>query len=655
MLGAIVLARYALDVRSFQPDEVVYTTQGRELAARFPSALWDTTLFHLGLERLNPLIGALTSSLFSAGTAIAVHKVINAIAFASVTIPVYLLGRGLGLGAWAALLAAALGVAVPWAPLATSVINEPVAYPAFAWAVYGAWRACVRPGARSDLLALALVALAPLARSNLVVMVVPLIVGVLVSELVWEGAGSSRDGARAALRRHAVLLVALVLGALVALLRGLSSVKGVYSVDVVPPLDRLLDKSGLFVSYVGEGLMVVPLAFGLAWILRHVASREDRARQTFAVVALAAVLGLLYSLNNNVLQERYTMYLAWIPLLLMVATVARRDVPWPLVGVCAAAIALLVGTADKVEEASGYATFANPGQTWWVRVVEGQGRLRLPGPLADDPGLVALVVLVVLATVGALLLRRGGSPARTAARALLAAQLVAGVTVTGWALEKFVDGAGAAAGPGFAARSWVDEALPAGAATRGFVVKPDEGYAPSLAEVNFYNERVNKGIVPVTALLDALRPGGRLETALPEYVLVSTDRFQPLGVAGTRLASSPYQPVELVRPEQPPRASWHVTGLTDGWLDAPRGSASIRTWTACLAMTVTSAPDQPSRVVLRGPGGTETTRALRSGEATELVTARPGRSTLSATGAGTLPPARHVSALLTGLRAVRCG
>src|SRR3954447_8102955 len=101
--ASAVLVHYALQVHTWQPDEVIYVTQGRVLATDFPSALWNTHLFEYGIERLNPLYGALTNWLFSdTATAMQVHKALIAVSFASVTIPVYLLARRLRAArAWA--------------------------------------------------------------------------------------------------------------------------------------------------------------------------------------------------------------------------------------------------------------------------------------------------------------------------------------------------------------------------------------------------------------------------------------------------------------------------------------------------------------------------------------------------------------------------
>src|SRR5436305_11077282 len=80
-VAAFVLARYALRVHSFQPDEVIYVTEGRRLALDFPLGLFDQKLYTYGIERLIPFSVALTSVVFnSTGTAMQVEKVLIATA-----------------------------------------------------------------------------------------------------------------------------------------------------------------------------------------------------------------------------------------------------------------------------------------------------------------------------------------------------------------------------------------------------------------------------------------------------------------------------------------------------------------------------------------------------------------------------------------------
>src|SRR6185436_13324131 len=107
---------YALLVHTFQPDEVIYVLQGRALADDFPSALWNTNVFAYGIERLNPLLGALTATIFNeTSTAMQAQKVLISTAFASTAVPIYLRARGGPLQRAWALAAGAPAIAFPWA------------------------------------------------------------------------------------------------------------------------------------------------------------------------------------------------------------------------------------------------------------------------------------------------------------------------------------------------------------------------------------------------------------------------------------------------------------------------------------------------------------------------------------------------------------
>ena len=69
---------------------------------------------------------------------------LNAFLFASAAIPVYLLARRVGIGPIVSLWAGALAVAVPWSVLASFLMTEVVAYPAFCWALLAVTHATIR-------------------------------------------------------------------------------------------------------------------------------------------------------------------------------------------------------------------------------------------------------------------------------------------------------------------------------------------------------------------------------------------------------------------------------------------------------------------------------------------------------------------------------
>ena len=146
---------------------------------------------------------------------------------ATAAIPAYLLAREV-VDRAAALAVAALSVVAVWMVLTGFLLTEVVAYPVFLWAVLAIQRT-VRDGSwRRDLVALAAVALAILARTQFVLLavVLPLAVG--------GHALGLRIAPAALVRRHRLLVVAYAVGlvavAVLAIAGSAASLLGDYSV-----------------------------------------------------------------------------------------------------------------------------------------------------------------------------------------------------------------------------------------------------------------------------------------------------------------------------------------------------------------------------------------------------------------------------------------
>ena len=92
--------------------------------------------------------------------------VLNAFVMSSASIPAVLLSRRVTERRSLSYLVATLSVCIPWIALSSFLLTEVVAYPSFLWAVLGLQRAAVSPRARNDVLALAAVAIAILARTQ---------------------------------------------------------------------------------------------------------------------------------------------------------------------------------------------------------------------------------------------------------------------------------------------------------------------------------------------------------------------------------------------------------------------------------------------------------------------------------------------------------
>src|SRR5216117_862993 len=97
-------------------------------------------------------------------------------------VPTYLIARRL-LDRRPALVAAGLALLVPSTVYTTKVMTESLAYPCFLLAVLAILRALEQPSARRQLLALAGIAVASLARAEMVVLTAAFLIAIVV--FVW--------------------------------------------------------------------------------------------------------------------------------------------------------------------------------------------------------------------------------------------------------------------------------------------------------------------------------------------------------------------------------------------------------------------------------------------------------------------------------------
>ena len=176
-------------------------------------------------SQLYPLLTAPIYQLFDMPTAFRAVHLLNALIMGSAAIPAYLLAREVVAQRAAAYLVAATTVAVPWMTMATMVLTEVAAYPAFIWAVLALQRTMVRPSRNHDLVALGGVALAFLGRTQFILLAPILVVAIVVHEAAFEAVGPSRvpvlEAVRIGLRRfwneHRVLAIASIAAVIVAI------------------------------------------------------------------------------------------------------------------------------------------------------------------------------------------------------------------------------------------------------------------------------------------------------------------------------------------------------------------------------------------------------------------------------------------------------
>ena len=139
------------------------------------------------VANVNQLYPVLISPVFGDGNVPAsledAHR-LNAFLITSAAIPVFLLARRIGIGWLVSLWAGALSVAVPWVVLASFLLTEVIAYPAFCWALLALTHAVERKRWTTDLLALAAIGIAVLARTQFIVLLGVLLVAVAAEAML---------------------------------------------------------------------------------------------------------------------------------------------------------------------------------------------------------------------------------------------------------------------------------------------------------------------------------------------------------------------------------------------------------------------------------------------------------------------------------------
>jgi hypothetical protein len=298
------------------------------------------------IDQLYPLlIAPLFGDRLVPGSLHAAHF-LNAFVISSACIPAYLLARrvtGRGPAAW---FVAVATLCIPWLVLSGFLLTEVAAYPAFLWAAYGLQVAADAPSPRHDALALLGIAVALLARTQFVVLL--LVFPVVL--LVLEG--------RSAPARHRALAwtyAALAAGTAVLLATGhTASALGTYGSTI---RGNLLpsDSGRSFAEHVAVtalGLGVLPFVVGVAWLLANALRRN-----AFAVLGTTTVLALTLEVTifdlrfgGGIVRDRYLFYAAPLVLVGCACALAQRRWPrWSLV-----APVLLVGTGFAVAKLPRY-------------------------------------------------------------------------------------------------------------------------------------------------------------------------------------------------------------------------------------------------------------------------------------------------------------
>ena len=324
---------------------------------------------------------------------------LNGVIMSSVCVPVFFLSRRVSGRRWVAYAIALLSVCVPWILYATMLMTEVAAYPAFMWAVLAMQRAVAAPSRRNDLVAVAAIALAYFARTELIVLVLVLPLAILAYEL-----GRGPRGLRRAVRAHGLLAAACALAVALAVwleLSGrLSSVVGIYGVyargeGLLP--SGLAGSLAEHVATFSLALGILPFVVGAGWLLASVVRQPANENAgAFACVGFFATAAIVVSATHfdvrytGYVHDRFLLYLAPVVLLAMVcAALDPRRLRWSAL-------------VPAVIVSLGYTVGALPQWTWsdpYGRLVPDTPASILYRPLAGALGIAGMRATLAAATV----------------------------------------------------------------------------------------------------------------------------------------------------------------------------------------------------------------------------------------------------------------
>jgi hypothetical protein len=521
------------------------------------------------VANLNQLYPLMLAPVFATGTiAEGLHRahVLNAFLMSSAAVPTYLLALRVTRNVWAATLAAALTVAVPWMVLASFLLTGAVAYPAFVWALLAFHVTITAPSRRNDALAALALIVAVSARTQFIVLA--FVLALMVAKR-W--------------REHRVLVYVYAAGAAVGLawvVAGHSPLGTYSSTTSGNPLPAAVVPA--FFSHlaaVAVGLGLVPFIVGGAWMLR---------REAFALLALLTTVVLTLEVasfdvrfGGGLVRDRYIFYLAPVFAIAFAAALSSWERPsWRL--------AVPVGVLALGFMEAPLPVFDKLYVDTPVSIIDGYLRREVGGLTGARIFLIAasIVAAALVVEAGILLGRRAIVPVAALALLMTTAE-------TGYAVERLFRVNGTAGRPltvdPSSELAWVDSIVGrAGHVTMvPYPIVPGDYWSSAAYwwDVEFWNVAADRTVgipgafewTPSTfpKLALAFDRLGRANVSLPGDVLqaVADARFH---IAGTVMFNN--RNAFLVRPEQPWRADWTTTGLYDDGWTKPGVVARIRVY-----------------------------------------------------------------------------
>jgi hypothetical protein len=589
-------------------------------------------------SQLYPLLIAPFFGLFAAPGAVVAAHALNAALLASAAWPAYLLAYAVTRSRAGGVGAAALTAFVPWLVLASTLLTENAAYPAFVWAVFLMHRSLAAPAFSRDVATIAGLSVAFLARAQLLVLVLALPVALLAHELGYASAtassGERLKTLRAAMGRavlsHPLLVTAYaVAGAAAAALAVAGELAGLayagtFRGDLLP--QGIWHSAATHLAYVAVGVGIVPCLLASAWALTAIVRPGRKEAHAFAALLLTLTPLLILEVASFDLrftpggfnQDRYLCYLA--PLFAVGSAAALLDREERVLRA-----AIVVTAGALFAWLASFASFAGDAAIFWASPAAA-----FHGGLETAADWIALSAdslvrwgTLCLAAIFAVVIWR--VPGRTALLVTSCAVAAYGGFEAGYVFDRFARPATTLGGanPG---RDWIDAAVPGG---RSVALVPNPYLAPYVWwDAEFWNKRVDRVLqvgngptftpFPAEKLAVDMRTGRtRNSQRAPFLALALTEtRFH---LVGTTVVAQQGD-MALVRVQRPYRADWTTRGAyPDGWT-RPGRPVDLRFFPArgpsrVQVTVVLSAPDQAT-------GGLWVT--LRSAEALRRGLVVPG-------------------------------
>jgi hypothetical protein len=501
---------------------------------------------------------------------------------ASAIFPTYLLGREV-VSRRLAFAAAVLSALVPWMVLTGFLLTEVASYPAFLWAMLAMQRSISRPSSRRDLIAVAAIAVAVLARTQFLLLAAVLPLAIVALEIA-ETTTPLRstvplgtrllDGLRRAFREHrllaAIYAACLVAGGIVAALGSPGAILGRYSNTVDGGRLLPLDAWPSMVKHAGELTLacgVIPVVLGCGWALAALAAPNDRRSRSlailFAITTIATVAEtasfVVRFLPPGEISERYVFYLG--PLALVgTAAALGTTAPRRVAAGALASLGLALASLPLLSFPPLRFGIGSP-----VRVELDRAVNRFTGVLGDGGRVGVVVAAVGLAAIAGLVF----APRRPYAAVVLGGIAVFSVAV----LRGEIDRALAVVTPSGRTISqpspypwnWVDRSVPSGARV-GMVSYADRNMfsydAIAWWDIEFWNRSIVRSYVAPGGLYSytgypsqTLRPDWATGVipgtgAAPPYVVTSVNdtRFQFHPAAQLAVGLGLYRVLALARP-----------------------------------------------------------------------------------------------------------